>query len=198
MYNSRLILSLFIFIVIISSCTGRSISKYNLPPKECIALNDNGFTHIQDYLERHSDKQLDMAANLLKEAIKCDSTYFIAYKNLADVYGYMKNYNAEISIYDKLIILSNESPLMVYGKASLYLKLNKPDSAKITYVSAESVYNTKLKKDPGNVNMIISKIILKAFSDSKEEAMKELREQIKMHPNDSILIIKKTKFIKDL
>ena len=46
--------------------------------------------------------------------------------------------------------------------------------------------------------LITNKIIIKVYSDGKDEALKELREQIKKHPNDSTLMIKKTKFLEKM
>ena len=191
--------------ILVNGCGGQDQhgAKRDIPKKECIALNDSAGVHLQRFensVTPHSykDKQLDTALYLLKEAVKCDSNYIIGYFNMANTYAYMKNLNGEMTVINKLILISNANPSFILRKALLYKTENKIDSAKSTFAILNRLCNEQLKKDPENVRMIVNKIWIKAYSDGKEAGLKARDEEIKQHPKDSIEITKKTRTLEYL
>lgn len=191
--------------ILINSCSGQDQykAKRDIPPKECVTLNDSAGVHLQRFENSvpprsYKDKQLDTALYLLKEAVKCDSNYIIGYLNMANTYAYMKNLNAEMAIINKLILISNANPSFILRKALLYKNENKTDSAKSTFAILNRLCDEQLKKDPENVRMIVNKIWIKAYSDGKYAGLKARDEEIRQHPKDSIKITNGTRTLEYL
>jgi hypothetical protein len=141
---------------------------------------------------------LDTALYLLKQAVKCDSTYIIAYVNMAGTYHDMNNLDAEMAVTNKLILISNGNTWFIFRKALLYKIENKIDSAKSTFAILTKQFDEQLKKDPENVRAIVNKIWIKAYSDGKDAGLKARDEAIKQHPKDAIKITNGTRTLEYL
>lgn len=140
---------------------------------------------------------LNKAINLFEQAIKCDSTYAIAYANLANALDHKHSYGDELKISNKLLILLNNDPSILMTRGMLFEKMNSIDSARKAYYLASTGYGKKLAKHPENVNLIKEIILLKALTDGNDEAMKQLNVEIKMHPNLSSQLTGEYEFYKN-
>lgn len=165
----------------ISSCTNNHSNKMG-PSRECIKLNDDGTQLLLNYRGDNKD-ELDKAINLFKQAINCDTTYSIAYVNLANAYDHEGSYKEEMACLNRLLVLNNDDPTILVLKGMLFERMNQIDSAKQIYSLTKTAYEKRIAKTPNDINLIKGKIELKALTDGKSEAIKELREQIKTHPN---------------
>jgi len=182
-------------VLYINSCTQKKPDMINKGAlsRECILLNDSAFKHITKYNQNEDSRHLDTALYLLKEAISCDSNYFIAYSNMANTYDFKKDYKAEITILNKMLIIDNNSWWILVRKGMTYEKLNNLDSTKQAYFLADSLVKVDLKKNPSNKGTIISYIMLINAIYGKEAAVKELNKQIKKHPEFRPELINGTK-----
>lgn len=191
--------------ILVNSCSGQDQhkAKRDIPSKECVILNDSAGVHLQKFENsvpprNYKDKELDTALYLLKEAVKCDSNYIIGYLNMANAYLYMKNLDAEMTVINKLILISNGNPSFILRKALLYKTENKIDSAKSTFAILNKLCDEQLKKDPENARMIVNKIWIKAYSDGKDAGLKARDEEIKQHPKDATKITNGTRTLEYL
>ena len=174
--KSFLILSLTL--VAINSCKGQ---HSNIPPKECIALNDKAMTLLMNY-PMNGEQELNTAIDLLKQAISCDSTDWVFYINLGNAYDKKHNYNGEMAALNKVLTLTKNDPAILLQIGMLYEVKGRVDSAKNMYQLTEVEYEKRLAKNPKDVNLIKGNILLKGVTDGKDEAIKALNEQIKIHP----------------
>ncbi len=152
-----------------------------IPPKECIKLNNDGVKHLMNYSMDEKD-ELNKAVDLFKQAINCDSTYLTAYENLSNAYNQGNNNSEEMIILNKILILTKNAPTTLVSKGVLFEKMNHLDSAKEIYILAKQGFEKRLKKHPDNIGLIEGMILLKAITDGKDEAIKEVDQQIKLHP----------------
>ncbi|MGN6640304.1 MAG: tetratricopeptide repeat protein [Mucilaginibacter sp.] len=125
---------------------------------------------------------IDTAISLLKQAIDCDPQFLAAYVNLANAYDKSNDYDKELAVINKELALSKSDPSILLNKARLFEKSNKVDSAKNIYGLTQIILDEKLKKQPNNIGLIQSKILLLALTVGKDEAMKELNHQINICP----------------
>ncbi len=175
-------ITLFVFLCIAIVSCGQTGSKKPRYSQECIDLNNDGFKYMMkpsvgDY------GAIDTAIVFFQQAIHCDANYPIPYGNLANAYDQKHEYKAAILIYDKLLLLTNNSPDLIVQKAELFEKNNQIDSAKKTYSTAFAVYNKKLSTLPNDLDAIKGLIYLKALTINSDTAMNELNRQIKNHPD---------------
>jgi len=188
--------SLLILLLIIG-CTNNNKSRakqvhmQNITPRDCVLLNDSAFKYITRYNFKHSSKDLDTALFLLKQATLCDTGYFVAYSNMANTYDAMRGYKNEIRTLNKMIYIKN-SWWTLTRKGLAYQKLNDVNSANKEYTSVDSLCQSKMKKEPDNVLLIIDYITFKATAYGKIAGKKELNIQIKKHPELKSEIINAT------
>jgi tetratricopeptide (TPR) repeat protein len=166
----------------INSCTNSHSNRMLIPSKECIELNNEGVDSLSNYRPWDGKKKLNTTINLFKQAIKCDSAYLTAYLNLAIAYDKQGSYSEEMITYNKMLLLTNNDPFVLRSKGILFEKTNHNDSANQAYYLAKAEYKKRLAKDPSNINNIRGMILLKALTDGKDEAIKELYKQIQLHP----------------
>ena len=174
----------FALLCIIASCT----YSQHVPSKSCILLNNKGVEYLQSFPE--NEDELNKAVTLLKQATQCDSTYAIAYINLTNAYDRKHSYVEEMKAYNKLLMLTDNSPSMLMEKGMLFERMDNIDSAKACYYLTKLGDEKKLVKHPDDISSIEGLILIKALTDGKDEAVKELNEQIKMHPELSLEIIR--------
>jgi len=107
----------------------------------------------------------------------------IAYINLANAYDQKFDYKTELSVYRKLLSLSDNSAAFLIGEAIIYEKINEIDSAKDVYLRAKAAYKQKLSVSPNDIDAIKGIIYLKALTVNKDSAITELNKQAKIHPD---------------
>jgi len=169
-----------ILLIFVNSCTYSQ--NANAPSRDCIALNNQGVEYISNY-PMNGKSGINQAIDLLQQAIQCDSTYLTAYINIANAYDKNHNYDGEMRAYNKILKLTNyDSPSIITQKGVLFEKINKIDSAKKYYDIAKIACKKKLIKHPEDAEIIKELILLKALIIGKDEALKEIDEQIKLHP----------------
>lgn len=192
----KLCFSFIMLIGAVNSCKSQSSNKIIIPPKECIELNNKGMKCLMDY-PMYGKKGLDSAIDLLNEAVKCDTTYFIAYSNLAIAYDRKKDYNDEMFALNKMLSLTNNDPTYLVLKGMVFERMDKIDSANKTYQLAKIVFQKKLTEHP-TATLVNGIVLLTALTEGKDEAMKELNKQIKLHPELSSKLSYLSDFIKIL
>jgi len=131
----------------------------------------------------NGEQELDKAVDLFKQAITCDSTDWVFYNNLANAYEKKHNYNGELIELNKLLILNENYPMFIISKGMVFEKINKIDSANKMYDFANVEFKKRLAKNPEDVGLIQGVIQLKAITLGKDSAIKEIDNQIKLHPN---------------
>lgn len=181
---------------LINSCTSNQSSGAWIPSKDCIKLNNQGAEYLMNY-PIEGETGLNKAINFFEQAIKCDSTYVNAYMNLENALDHQRSYDDELKISNKLLIITNNDPSILVTRGMLFEKMNNLDSAKNAYYLAKIGYEKKYNKHPENVNLIKEIILLKALTDGKEEAIKQLDVQIKIHPNLASKLSGEYDFYKD-
>ncbi len=180
--NSLLItFCFFLLIVNGTSCQNRHSGISAMPSKECIELNNDGGKYLMNY-PRDGDSLLNKAIDKFEQAVRCDSTYFTAYINLSTAYDYKGSYDKEMIAFNKLLKLIPNDAVLFEQKAELFERMGKPDSAKIYYLLSSVAFQRRLAKDPANEKTIANIVDLKAITDGKDAAKKELDYQINKHP----------------
>ena len=169
-----------ILLTAINSCTYSQNAKF--PPRDCIVLNNKGVEYLTSYPMNGKDG-LNKAIDLFKQAIHCDSTYLTAYLNIAYAYDDENSYTEEMKAYNMLQALThNNDPTILMMKGELFERITNIDSAKKYYYSAKRGYEKQLIKHPDNAEVIKQIILIKALTDGKDDAIKEIDERIKLHP----------------
>lgn len=172
---------LLLFVTEINACVHTHSNGVNVPSKECIELNNRGVEYLMKF-PPNGEKDINEAINLFNQAVICDPTYAIGYTNLANAYGRKHSYNEEIMALNKVLTLTNNDATTLLEKGKVFEMTNNIDSAKKLYYLAKIGFEKRLVKHPGNADIIKELILLKALTDGKDQAIKELDEQIKLHP----------------
>jgi len=190
----KLCFSLLLLLGAVNYCKSQSLNKIIIPPKECIELNNKGVKYLTKYPD--DDKQIDTAINLLSEAVKCDTTYLTGYMNLANAYDLKKSYVDELAVLNKELILTNNNPSILTEKGMLFERMGFIDSANKIYPMAKLNYEKKLAEKP-SAWIVGGVVFLKALMNGKDEAIKELDTQLKLHPELSAKLSYLYDFYKD-
>jgi len=173
---------LLLFVTEINTCVHNHSNSINVPSKECIELNNRGVEYLMKF-PSDGEKDINEAISLFKQAVICDSTYAIGYTNLANAYGRKHSYSEEIMTLNKVLALTDNAPPILLEKGKVFEMTNSIDSAKKLYYSAKIGFEERLAKHPDNAEIIKELILLKALMVGKDEAVKEIDEQIKLHPD---------------
>lgn len=152
-----------------------------IPSSECIELNNKGTSFMMNVTENEKGGVLK-AISFFKKAIDCDSTYLLAYINLANAYDRNREYKEELNISKKILTLSRNNPSMITLRAEAFEKMNLLDSAKRLYQLAKHNFRDSLITHPGDVNFIHGFVLGVALTEGKESALSELNRQIKLNP----------------
>ena len=175
------IIPAFFLSLILFSCGGKT-SRSGIPKKECIGLNDEGAKYLMQPSFGGSN-ETDTAITFFKQAISCDSNYIVAYLNLANAYDHKHDFKSEMLTYDKILLLTNNDPVLTLQKGILFEKLGEVDSAKSTYSLSAAGFQKRLSLSPDNFEALKGSVYLKALTVSKDAAIEELNGQIIAHPN---------------
>ncbi|WP_439698117.1 hypothetical protein ACFGVS_07625 [Mucilaginibacter sp. AW1-7] len=122
------------------------------------------------------------AIDLFTQAINCDSTYLLAYINLANAYDRNHDYKKELTIYNKALMLSKNYPSIITTKAEVFEKMGMLDSAKKVYQLARQSFTDSLAIHPNDANFIGGFILVMPLTEGKESALKELDRRITLNP----------------
>jgi tetratricopeptide (TPR) repeat protein len=161
-----------------SSCNGQQMK---VPPSECIELNNKGTEYMMNYTKGEKSGLLK-AIDFFNQAVNCEPTYLLAYRNLANAYDRNQDYKKELAIYNKALILSNNHPSIIIQKAEVFEKMNMLDSSKRVYQLARQSFSDSLSIHPHDVNFIGGFILVIALTEGKEAALKELDRRITLNP----------------
>lgn len=147
----------FLFLILLSSCQNKS-SKYPVN-SQAKKLNDSA-VHLMIY-----SKDYLRSLELLNEAIKIDSNYFIAYNNKFAVLGLLKPTNSELILetLKKLNTLKPNAPQFYLYIGLIYLK--KGDSLNTKKYLTDAISHTDQILDTMHQSNIAYKLMLenKAF-----------------------------------
>jgi tetratricopeptide (TPR) repeat protein len=182
-------------LTIFYSCTNEHGNKTMSPSKECVKLNNEGAKLIMDY-NGAGDTSINLAIDLFKQAIKCDSTYSLAYLNLADAYDKSGKYKDELFSLNKSLKINN-NPSVLILKVRLFVKTNELDSARKVFKLANKKLEESITNHNSNLSAIKELILLKAIMYGRDEALKEIDKQMQMHPEFSIQLKDEYDFYKD-
>lgn len=160
------------------SCNGQQMKA---PPSECIELNNKGTEYIMNYTKGEKNELLK-AIDLFNQAISCDPTYLLAYRNLANAYDYDQDYKKELTVYNKALILPNTSPSIITEKAEVFEKMSMLDSANRVYQLARQSFSDSLSIHPNDLNFIRGFLLVIALTEGKESALKELNRRNMLNP----------------
>ena len=169
---------LMFLIISFFSCNGQN---KKMPSSDCIALNNQG----NDYLTKFTcgdKKALLKAIDLLKQAINCDTSYLVAYRNLTIAYDWNHDYMKELTVFRKLLILSHNYPEIITEKAKVFEKLNMLDSARRNYQLARQRLSDSLHIHPSNARFVSDFLLVLALTDGQDAALKELNRRITICP----------------
>ena len=82
----------------------------------------------------------------------------------------------------ELALTDNAAPILL-EKGRVLEIISGIDSARKVYYLAKKGFEKRLVKNPDDAEIIKELILLKALMVGKDEAIKEIDEQIKLHPN---------------
>jgi tetratricopeptide (TPR) repeat protein len=173
---------LLLFVIEINACGHNHSKGVNVPSKECIELNNRGVDYLMKF-PTDGEKDINEAIHLLKQAVICDTTYATGYINLAIAYGRKHSYSEQIMALNKVLALTDNDAQFLLEKGKVFEMTNNIDSAKKLYYLAKIGFEKKLVKHPDNADIIKELILLKAIMVGKDEAIKEIGKQIKLHPD---------------
>lgn len=160
------------------SCHGQ-LNK--MPPPECIELNNRGNSYMMNATEDQKSG-ISKAIQLFTEAIRCDSTYLIAYINLAQAYDRNLDYKKELRINNRILELSHNDPSIIMEKAEIFEKMGVMDSANKFYKLAKQSFIDSLSIHPNNKNYLSGLILEIALTEGKVLALKELNKYTTQNP----------------
>jgi tetratricopeptide (TPR) repeat protein len=173
----RLVIIFMIMIVLLFSIYAMQINnknkKYNILAK---ALNNEAMSLYNDPYKTHDFNKI---LSLFDEAIKIDSTYYLAYENKATLLSRAQRFNEAINCIKKLQkIKKNQPEIKDHAEGYVYLgniydKIGKHTKAIKCYKEALSQYNIRFKTKP-DLNRAFTKLLL----GRKKEAFKEIEELI--------------------
>ncbi|MGN6394679.1 MAG: tetratricopeptide repeat protein [Mucilaginibacter sp.] len=193
-YLSKIAFGLLFTIVAISACNHSKKSDGH--STECISLNNRAMHLLGNYPMNGKDS-LKKAISLFRQAIHCDSTNVVFYLGLVNAYVQEKNYTEEMVVDNKLLALTANDPSILMQKAMLFELMNHSDSAKEIYRLSRLTYKKRLANDPENIRLIRGLVLLKGVTAGRDSAIKDLKEQIRMHPRLSPALSGDFEFYKD-
>gem|GEM_PF-2922875 len=114
---------------------GKRTDKGNISPA-CIALNDSAASFIIKYQLTRDTTNLRKADSLLQAAIRCDTTYIIAYHNRLVVSNYRKDRATGLACLNRMYILSDHHSSYLLVKGIHLESYGYIDSANLLYRQA--------------------------------------------------------------
>jgi tetratricopeptide (TPR) repeat protein len=169
---------LFLLMIVVILCRAQQ-STFNL---KAIELNNKAVNLIAKSFG--DDTPLNNALLILDQAIKIDSSYYVAYQSKATVLCKLKKYESAIKTLDKVIQLHKNVAEVFSTQGFILEKIGRKKEAIAKYKSASNEYDRLIKKYPNKVEYQINKAFLLVFIDNKETAQKSIKEIIKKYPEN--------------
>lgn len=194
-------LSLTIILLLSLSACARNESKHvGVHPtldsikykQEAIDLNDQALQIIRvpvkaNYLE---------ALELLDKAITVDSSYFMAYATKANILANLQRYDEAMEVLNHLVTKVKPDDAEAYTFIGmLYEKKRQNDSARMQYEEAIRIYTNKIKMNPDEIMLQVTKAKLIYIID-QEKGLHEMDSLINRYPkNTNLPLFKQIDFL---
>ena len=168
-------------VVMFWSCSAQNMERDTL----AVELNDMGVEYMmQGNSIMGTEFLLDSAVLCFSEAIQIDSTYKMAYGNLASCYHTMGNYEAFLEISDLAVAHFEDDSELIYLRGMAYGCNGMYKEAQQDFESALKLYDKKLKKSWtafDEINRACTLLLLNRQNEGIEnlEAVKEKDDLIK-------------------
>jgi tetratricopeptide (TPR) repeat protein len=133
-----------------------------------------------------SKKDYDSAENFLNRALEIDPTDAYALNSFAAILGERKNFEKAVEIFNKAIESTPSYPNPYYGKATVWMKLEKPEEAekvlealfampKTNDIRSENIYQqardlyVEIEEELAQENQVLSSAIISNYVSEIEE-----------------------------
>ncbi len=137
-------------------------------------------------INKRNETSYHEAIKLLDEAIRIDTTYFMAYSNKAVVLTRLGKYHEAINIYKYLTTnIKPDYPEAFTMLGMLYDKIGKNSLAKEYYKKAIQKYSDRIRKKE-DVMDLVNKAHLNYILD-RQNGLKEIDSLIKVYPKNNEL-----------
>lgn len=158
---------------------------------EVIKLNEQATLLIN----KRNETSYQEAIKLLDEAIRLDTTYYMAYSNKAVILTRLGKYNEAINIYRHLVAnIKPDYPEAFTMLGMLYDKIGEKSTAKEYYEKAIQKYSDRIKKNEDVMDMV-NKAHLNYILDM-QKGLNEIDSLIKVYPkNDELPMYKEYMFL---
>ena len=164
---------------------------------------------VENHFQKQSILLLDSALSLLNEAIKIDSTYYLAYANKANILSKLKKYEEAIETLDKAVKLRKNYAEGISMQGFLYEKMGMQEKANLKYKKAIKAYMARLNSDfktEDRVNVQIDIAFMLLFTEDKQTALQVIDTIISHNPEnematfmkENIKIFNREEFINNL
>lgn len=183
--KKRLLFNMFV-LVVLSSCSGQGETKNQ---KEDACLNNKGLEFLQAYYDECNDKYLDSARFFFEKALKYNEGNSVAFYNLVLVLGAQEEYLKMIEMFQKRISQINEDAYLAKAEtyselAVLYGKVNDTIYSHKMMQNASIEFEKCFCQKPLSVDLIISFLEFKTYSDGKNAALLELKKYKDVFPDE--------------
>lgn len=128
--------------------------------------------------------RLKEALEILDNAIKFDTSYYLAYQNKANVLCKLKKYDSAIKTLEKVIRLHKNTAEALSVQGFILEKTGKKKEATAKYQASFTEYERLISESPNKVEYQINKAFLLVFLVNKEASQKRIEEIIKEYPDN--------------
>lgn len=168
----------FILLSVAFVCNAQP-SAYN---SKSIELNNHA---VEIFAKSNGDKvRLKEALVILDDAIKFDTSYYLAYQNKANVLCKLKKYDAAIKTLEKVIRLHKNSAEVLALQGFILEKSGKKKEATAKYQASFTAYERLIKESPNKVEYQVNQAFLLFFLVNKEASQKRIEEILKKYPEN--------------
>jgi tetratricopeptide (TPR) repeat protein len=167
----------FLITSVVLSCNAQVVT-YN--PK-AIELNNKAVDIVTKSFD--DNNQLRKALEILDNAIKLDTSYYIAYESKATVLCKLKMHDSAIKTLESVILLHKNAAEVLATQGFILEKIEKKKEAMAKYQAAFTEYERLIKESPNKVEYQVNKAFLQAFIVNKETAKKSIDEIIMKYPD---------------
>lgn len=169
---------IFILLSVVLTCNAQN-TTYN--PK-AIELNNQAVDIVTKSFG--DEVQLKKALGILDNAIKLDTSYYVAYQSKATVLCKLKKYDSTIKTLEKVIRLHKNTAEVFSTQGFILEKIGKKKEATAKYQAAFTEYERLIKESPNKVEYQVNKAFLLVFLVNKEAAQKRIEDILKKYPDN--------------
>ena len=186
-------LNLLLICFIVISCDSQHEEQNDNKQYDSVAIQLNNRAMELSLLTNRDSTEL--AITLLSQAIQLDSNYYLAYNNMVTLLLMQSKRDSALSV---LEIMIDREPNFAEGlsvQGHIYNKQGKHEMAKQKYQLAMKAYDSRIKKNEGDVNAKVNRTFLMLFLYDKETALREIDKILDEHPEDSFALTMKNDII---